>query len=447
MVSKAKIEKDKTNYYIVDSNGKKVNFNDPRVVHVNPIPLNPYTSKLMTNLYKKYDIRYRLVGETNREILHESRRLCLGRECLPFIGLTGAILKDISDNQENDDITIYHNPIGVFNSCGPCQYGAWQLVWDVFSEKLDYKNKIFFVVPDSKNNYLGFGLRERSVKIVPIIIGEYLAEARNALRCATNYDPELLNEYETHSNALIDNAVNKDFNLEKELSLWAEKVNKIPKRTDIETIPKILVIGGLNLLFNSYPFVDFLLSNNVLPKVVDSYESLRWLYSDSILKYGLKNGALTPKEQFGIKGSISSAIWDKIALLSQINIFWIGRAAKKYRRIMKKSGLIFSEYVSFFKFISDSHKYASFNTFSETSSIVGSFISAVNSGIYGGIINLGAFNCQPAMNSQAIIRPLAISCGIPYAVIDCEGPWISENQMRLLETIIVQAKRHKQKKE
>ncbi len=54
---------------------------------------------------------------------------------------------------------------------------------------------------------------------------------------------------------------------------------------------------------------------------------------------------------------------------------------------------------------------------------------------------MGSFNCQPAMNSQAIIRPLANKCNIPYASIDCEGPWISTNQRRLLETIAVQAKR------
>ena len=50
------------------------------------------------------------------------------------------------------------------------------------------------------------------------------------------------------------------------------------------------------------------------------------------------------------------------------------------------------------------------------------------------------------MNSQAIIRPLANKNDIPYAAIDCEGPWISTNQRRLLETIAIQAKRVRKKK-
>lgn len=55
--------------------------------------------------------------------------------------------------------------------------------------------------------------------------------------------------------------------------------------------------------------------------------------------------------------------------------------------------------------------------------------------------DLGSFNCQPAMNSQAVIRPLANTGDVPYVAMDCECPWISTNQRRLLETVAVQAKR------
>ena len=82
----------------------------------------------------------------------------------------------------------------------------------------------------------------------------------------------------------------------------------------------------------------------------------------------------------------------------------------------------------------------------ETPQIVGRFLYSVEEQIFDGLINLGTFNCQPAMNSQAIIRPLANKSEVPYAAIDCEGPWISSNQKRLLETIAVQAKRLRKKK-
>ncbi|MHA2283103.1 MAG: hypothetical protein ACXAC5_19860 [Promethearchaeota archaeon] len=93
-------------------------------------------------------------------------------------------------------------------------------------------------------------------------------------------------------------------------------------------------------------------------------------------------------------------------------------------------------------------EFASINAITETPMIIGRFINSLQSGVYDGLINLSTFNCQPAMNSQPIIRPIANKSDIPYAALDCEGPWLSTNQLRLLETIAVQAKReHRRKNE
>ena len=78
--------------------------------------------------------------------------------------------------------------------------------------------------------------------------------------------------------------------------------------------------------------------------------------------------------------------------------------------------------------------------------ITGRFIHALQSGVYDGFINLSTFNCQPAMNSQPIIRPIANKSDIPYAALDCEGPWLATNQLRLFETMAVQAKRERKRK-
>jgi hypothetical protein len=85
--------------------------------------------------------------------------------------------------------------------------------------------------------------------------------------------------------------------------------------------------------------------------------------------------------------------------------------------------------------------HASHIGFHETTVTAGRYKLSAQDAAYDGIINLGSFNCAPAMNSQAVIRPLANRIDVPYAAIDCEGPWISANQRRLLETVAVQARR------
>lgn len=57
-----------------------------------------------------------------------------------------------------------------------------------------------------------------------------------------------------------------------------------------------------------------------------------------------------------------------------------------------------------------------------------------------------AFNCQASVNAQALIRPIANEADVPYISLDMEGPWVSANQGRLLETIAVQARRLSQER-
>ena len=113
---------------------------------------------------------------------------------------------------------------------------------------------------------------------------------------------------------------------------------------------------------------------------------------------------------------------------------------------MKESGLLFDVHVSFSTIIEEGHKYVSFNGFCETPVTTGRYLHSIKVGVFDGLINVGSFNCQPAMNSQAILRPLANMSNIPYTAIDCEGPWISANQKRLLEAIAVRAKRLREDK-
>ena len=107
---------------------------------------------------------------------------------------------------------------------------------------------------------------------------------------------------------------------------------------------------------------------------------------------------------------------------------------------------MFDKHISFDKIAAAGHKYVSYNGFNETAVTTGRYIHAVRNNLFDGLINVGSFNCQPAMNSQAIIRPLANKNNMPYAAVDCEGPWLSANQVRLLEAVAIQAKRKRQEK-
>lgn len=314
------------------------------------------------------------------------------------------------------------------------------------------KNALFYQTPNYHNNYLGLNKDFIAQEKLNFIIGQYIIEARNALRCTAEDRYSALNKFEEIADKFIESVKLKEKTIKTGLLKWAKEVAKIPLKDSVEETTKILIFGGLNLMFDHYPIEEFYLEKGIITKVSDLAEAMTLLLSENILKFGLKKGLLTPKEQFDESLINFSELNEKEqkeaskAERSKAMINFLDTQCKTYRRIMGKSGLLFDSYVEIDKLLEEGHKYASANSMTETPQIVGRYLFSLKDQIFDGLINLGTFNCQPAMNSQAIIRPLANKSEVPYAAIDCEGPWISSNQKRLLETIAVQAKRLRKKK-
>ncbi|MFW9781677.1 MAG: hypothetical protein ACFFFB_05270 [Candidatus Heimdallarchaeota archaeon] len=435
--------------YIIDSDDQKVGFNDPRIVYVNPEPRNPYGRRLVKDLFKKYNRNIRISKETDASVLQYAKHICSGRECLASVAIAGAVLKDINEYRNENEITIYRSPI---DNHGPCQNGAWPVLWEIFAKRLNLKNAIFCAFPKYTNNYLGLNRDLLAWENIYFILGQYLIEARNALQCVAEKRFAALEKFEDLTNNFIKSVKEGKKTLNIGLIKWAREVAKIPVRAKVEETPKVLIFGGLNLMFDHYPVENFFLDRGIITKVVDIVETMSLILAESTIRYGFKKGYITPKEQFNEQLLNASGL-DETEQKEVIRIKrnksalnFLNSQLKIFKKIMSKSGLIFDPFIDFIDLFEEGSKFVSSNSLSETPIITGRFLHSIKEGIYDGLINLGTFNCQPAMNSQAIIRPLTNKSEIPYAAIDCEGPWISTNQRRLLETIVIQAKRVRKKK-
>ncbi|MFX1389131.1 MAG: hypothetical protein ACFE9Z_03600 [Promethearchaeota archaeon] len=434
---------------IIDSDNQKVDLDDPRIVYVDPEPRNPYGRRLVIDLFKKYNRNIRISEDTDASVLQYAKQICSGRECLASVAIAGAVLKDLNENRAENEITIYRTPI---DNHGPCQNGAWPVLWDTFAKRLNVKNAIFCVFPKYINNYLGLNRDLLAWENINFILGQYIIEAKNALRCVAENKIRGLELFENITNDFINNVKEEKKSLNTGLIKWAKGISKIPLKAKVEETPKVLIFGGLNLMFDHYPIEEFFLERGIITKVVDIVESMSLILAENTIRYGFKKGFITPKEQLNdqlLEFGILTENERRNALRAKRNksaLNFLESQCKIFKRLMKKSGLIFDPFIDFVDLIEEGGKYVSSNSLSETPVITGRFLHSIKDGIYDGLVNLGTFNCQPAMNSQAIIRPLANKSDIPYAAIDCEGPWISTNQRRLLETIAIQAKRVREKK-
>ena len=248
---------------IIDSEGQKIDFDDPRIVYVDPEPRNSYGRQLVINLFKKFNRNIRIGEETDASILQYSKRICSGRECLASVAIAGAVLKDIEEYKGEDEITIYRTPI---DNHGPCQNGAWPVLWKTFSKRLNVKNTIFCAFPKYTNNYLGLNRDLLAMENINFILGQYLIEARNALECVAENRIRALEKFEDITNEFIDNVEDGRKTLNTGLIKWAREVAKIPLKTSVEETPKVLIFGGLNLMFDHYPVEDFFLKKGIIVK-------------------------------------------------------------------------------------------------------------------------------------------------------------------------------------
>jgi predicted CoA-substrate-specific enzyme activase len=428
---------------ILDSDGRRVEYDDPRVVDAWTTVHSPFALRMITGMYERKGRRIRTVGRPRPQTMQAARRLCSGRECVPMTAMVGATLEDVSLRRGHDEITIY---LGLDQE-GPCQNGAWPLVWDTFGRRLQLRNVIFGVRPKAENHYLGLGNDYNLAISRCLILGDLFEEAKNTVACLAEDKAAALATFNAAFERFAQRFGDEGENaVEPALQEWAESVARIPLTATPETIPKVLIIGGLNLLFVHHPVTEYFIEQKILPKLVPYSESLCWLASETVVRQGFRHGLITPKAQFS--QTLPSASREEAIHVRQSK-FGINRVEsldRQFRSVMERSGMMFDVPVPYLDVAEEGHRYASHIGFTETTVTTGRYVCSAKTGLYDGMVNLGSFNCQPAMNSQAIIRPLASVGNVPYVALDCEGPWLSANQLRLLEALAMQAKRVRQGK-
>ncbi|MCG6909473.1 MAG: acyl-CoA dehydratase activase [Deltaproteobacteria bacterium] len=422
--------------FVLDSHGNRVEFGDPRIVHIHTDIINRFAGQMTASVYRKHGLRFRAMGKPTPEIMQYARKVCSGRECIPMTSITGAVVDDMLNKRSPDEIAVYFT----LDQEGPCQNGAWPVIWNIFNRRLNLENIIWGVNRNTTPNALGLNGAIQSAINDASLLGDLFEEAENALKCAARHADDALDRFEQAFDTFNAMLVKGD-KLEEALGAWAEQTAAIPLKAPIDTFPKVLVFGGLNVMFVHFPVTAYFIDQGIVPKIVEVSEGACWLASEGMSRHGYKKGYIKPSEQFSCPPSRENRQEALEVRKSRFGLKRIESRQKKFRDIMAKSGLLFDHPLPFADIMDAGHQYISYNGFTETPVTTGRYVCSLQDGLYDGYINLGSFNCQPAMNSQAIVRPIANASDIPYVALDCEGPWISANQRRLLEVVAVKAKK------
>ena len=440
---------------LVDSDGNTVSFDDPRIVHVWPIDSSRYLVSLLRSFYKKHGLAFRACGATNREVLQYAKNITSGKECLPFNSMAGSIYKDLKLRDKNE-ISLYYS----VSPAGPCQNSAWPLVFDAFIERNNTRNALFNVTLDKSTDYFGKGIDILKDFVSAIYLSDLIEEAESSLKCVARDKREALEVFNEATNRIVEAAA-ETIPLKMAIKTWSRTLSKIPRKKSLKETPKVLVFGGLNVLFTNHPIISYFEDSGIIVKCVDMLEGILWAYSYDTVKYSVESGISNSGKLYSTmsglthylnyflknspigKGKIKRIDKNRLkAANSLLNIAYMEFMSGKYRKKMSASGLLYDRCIPYKKLAYKGDKYISGRAFTESSITVGKYLNTLRLNVFDGLINVGTFNCQPAMNSIAVLRSISNEHSLPFISMDCDGGELSSNQIRLLETLSVQAKKY-----
>jgi predicted CoA-substrate-specific enzyme activase len=442
-VTAARLEQEGTRTWIVRGDGRRLSLDAPEVVHVSLADGPQFVNDILAGFYASIGWKYVFAPNTNAETLQYAKRVCSGRECLPFLSMVGKAVKYL-ETRPRGEFTVFQ----LLDQEGPCQIGAWYDAAPVIFERLGEGNALV-AWPTPKNNFLGKGDRMGALKVAAYVASDVVAEIRTALRCLAQDAGAalaLLSEWERRLIAASSNGI---LATERELRRVAQRLAAVPLRAPVSRTPRVLLFGGVNRIFVEEPVKNFFEERGILTKTTEMSEFICFMQAEDIVRLGFSQGYTAPVDQCSMPVLLSELFFagDRNAamraLSSRVRIGFVEMLDQRWRGIAAESGLLFSTYVPFSDVEREGHKRISMNGYTEAPITVGRYAALLGSDAFDGYVNIGAFNCAPANTASAVIHALSLRTDTPYAVVESDGDCLTAGQLRQLETVAVQCRRRR----
>jgi predicted CoA-substrate-specific enzyme activase len=442
--ARARIERKGGKFFVVDSKGQRLGFDDQRVLHVLLEDLPRINARMKAYHFSSLGWRTVTTPDMSFETLQKARRVCSGRECLPFLAMMGKVVAHL-ESRPPGEVTVFH----LLEQEGPCQIGNWFDVLPLIVKQLGQDDAVA-AWPTINNNYLGGGEKLALLLTVGVIAGDLMAEVRSSLRCLSVNPEAALKTLDTLEEDLLAAARRGPLSVERELRRISGQVAAIPLRARPADTPKVLLFGGINRIFVDKPVREFFEKQGILTKTNDISEFLSLLEFEWIVHSGFAHGHIRPEEQYSVPTIIGDLIGSRYrslslrALRARIHCLAIEFFEKRWHRIMATSGLLFSPHIPFREVAREAQDMISWNSCTEAPCTLGRYFTSLAAGAFDGYINIGAFNCAPANSATAVINALSRRGSVPYAAIEADGTVVTPSQVRQLETVAAQCLRRRQ---
>lgn len=368
---------------IVTSSGKKIPMTDPRVTLLIP-SMGKIASESLAAVFRGRGINAIAHAPSDESVLKLGRANTSCKECLPLILTTGTLLNYIRNKKRTDEILVYFMPTG----SGPCRFGQYYIFMEDLVKRLELPD-VAALSLSSENAYAGMGGNFQLHAWSAILVSDVMEDIRSMILTNATDTEEAVKIFDEEWQLILAKLETGDFSeLEKQLSITAERFSHIPLKRPVEEVPIISLTGEIFVRRDdiSRQYLTERLAEGGFAAICTPIAE--WiLYSDYILKNNYSDHKMSKLEklEFMIKKKFMS------------------KYEKRIKSILSRSGLVHAEPIDMKSIINNASPYISPYLGGEAILTVGGALTEVASHVCGAIA-IGPFGCMPNRLSESILN-------------------------------------------
>jgi predicted CoA-substrate-specific enzyme activase len=410
---------------VVDrATGKRVDIRDPRVHMVWP-SMGDLSTEAMHVASRRQGINSTHLPLPDVYSTQLARDVASGKECIPALLVLGSILQFFRDHpRRGDDLYVVFVP----STPGPCRTGQYYVFFDRLFEEMGWEN-VVLLVGGSENSYRELGSTFSQDVWRGLVLGDYFADIRSALRVVARDPGAALTVFESVWQGVLRAFLLGPKELDRELERAADRLGRVPRERRLEEVRKVIVVGEIYVRrdnFSVHELSELLISKGIFPKVTGITE---WLhYTDFVRKHAMEGRR---RRDGWLRTLLHGGLKDEAVYL--VEKIWKQVVEEKIAALLEPTGLIPHVPHDMTKIIRDGQDTFIDPELSSEATVSPAVGAAAMHDGYSGVAIIAPFGCLPGRLIEGVYAPWAKARGYPVLALENDGQPYSPNVVSRLE--------------
>jgi predicted CoA-substrate-specific enzyme activase len=343
-----------------------------------------------------------------------ARDVASGKECIPALLVLGSILQYFRDKDPTSGDELY--VVFVPSTLGPCRTGQYHVFFDRLFEEMGWEN-VIILVANSENSYRELGPTINRDVWRALVLGDYFADVRNALRLLARDPEEAQAVFESVWQDVLRAFAAGPEALGRALRRAAERLGRVPRRGRLEDLKKVLVVGEIYVRrdnFSVQELSEALLARGIYPKVTGITE---WFhYTDFARKYLMEGRR---RRDGWVKTFLAGGLRDEAVYL--VEKVWKEAVEEEIAAILRPTGLIPRVPHDMAEVIGEGQKTFVDPELESEATVSPAVGAAAMEDGYSGVAIIAPFGCLPGRLIEGVYAPWAKAREYPVIALENDG--------------------------